>query len=397
MFARTIAPIVAQAGRRQPVLTVIGPRQSGKTTLVRQVFSEHDYVSLERPDERQFAIEDPRGFLARFPDPVILDEVQRAPDLLSYIQVAVDENAIPGRYVLTGSSNFLLMERVSQTLAGRTAILQLLPLTAAELFGRAPVDPFLLDAPLEAPEPPDPSVWATIWAGFYPRIHAEGIEPQRWLADYERTYVERDLRDVLKVLDLDAFHRFMRLAAARTGQELNLSALASDVGITQPTAKQWISALRVGFIVTLLQPHFVSFRKRLRRMPRLHFLDTGLACYLLGIPDAASLERHPLRGAIFESYIVAELMKAFENRGRDAPLFFWKDRSGNEVDILIDLGTRILPVEVKSSLTVPSDAFDGLRDWLNLPGNPNETGILVYGGVESYRRDPVTVLPWYLS
>ena len=364
---------------------------------MRQAFPAHAYVSLERPDERKFAIEDPLSFLARFPGSVILDEVQRAPELLSYLQVAVDENPSPGRFILTGSSNLLLMERVSQSLAGRTAILHLLPLASTELFGRDPLDPTVLDTVLEDPKPPDATLWSTLWGGFFPRIHDVELDPTQWLADYQRTYVERDLRDVLRVVDLDSFERFMRLVAARTGQELNLSALATDAGITQPTAKHWLTALRIGFIVTILSPHHVSFRKRLRKTPRLHFLDTGLACYLLGIPDPSTLERHPLRGAIFESYVVAEIIKAFENLGRDAPLFFWKDRSGHEIDALADLGSRLLPIEAKSGLTLASDAFDGLRFWLDLPGNPNESGVLVYAGAESYVRNGITVRPWFLS
>jgi predicted AAA+ superfamily ATPase len=286
---------------------------------------------------------------------------------------------------------------VSQSLAGRTAILHLLPLAFSELFGRRPLDPWHLDTRVENLTAPGAGLWSTLWAGFYPRIHDRGLHPAQWLADYQRTYVERDLRDVLRVVDLDAFERFMRLVAARTGQELNLSALATDAGITQPTAKHWLTALRIGFIVTVLTPHHVSFRKRLRKTPRLHFLDTGLACYLLGIPDAQTLERHPLRGAIFESYVVSELIKAFENGGHDPPLFFWKDRAGHEVDALADLGVRLLPVEAKSGLTLASDAFDGLRFWLDLPGNPNDSGVVVYGGVESYVRNGVTVLPWFLS
>ena len=379
-----------------PVVTLTGPRQSGKTTLVQQVFPGHIYVSLERPDERGRAVEDPLGFLARFKKPVILDEVQRAPDLLSYVQVAVDEDPAPGRFILTGSQNILLMKGVSQTLAGRTAILHLLPLSVAELFGRAPLEPRSLDAPAGTSKRLNEELWRTLWNGFYPRIHYKNLRPDRWLADYHRTYVERDLRDVLRVLDLTAFERFMRLVAARTGQELNLSALASDAGITQPTAKHWLSALRIGFIVTLLPPHHANFRKRLRKTPRLHFLDTGLACYLLGIHDPETLERHPLRGAIFESFVVSELVKAFENSGREAPLFFWRDRTGHEVDILVDLGDQLLPVEVKSGLTVASDAVEGLRWWLDLPANPNRQGVLVHGGVDSYETKGITVLPWHL-
>jgi predicted AAA+ superfamily ATPase len=288
------------------------------------------------------------------------------------------------------------MEGVSQTLAGRTAILHLLPLSIAELFGRAPLEPRSLDARPDLGDGLDAELWRTLWNGFYPRIHDKSLRPDRWLADYHRTYVERDLRDVHRVLDLAGFERFMRLVAARTGQELNLSALASDAGISQPTAEQWLTALGIGFIVTLLPPHHENFRKRLRKTPRLHFLDTGLACYLLGIHDPETLERHPLRGPIFESFVVSELVKAFENSDKEAPLFFWRDRTGHQIDVLIDLGDRLLPVEVKSGLTVASDAVEGLRWWLDLPANPNRRGVLVHGGVDGYETKGITVLPWYL-
>jgi hypothetical protein len=396
MFRRFLARELRAAARRLPVVTLTGPRQSGKTTLVRQVFPRHAYTSLERPDERARAREDPLGFLARFTGGVVLDEVQRVPELLSYVQVAVDEDARPGRFVLTGSQNILLMHGISQTLAGRTAVLRLLPLSLAELLGRPAVDPRRLDTRPGPTRPPAADPWPTIWAGFYPRIHARKLPADRWLADYHRTYVERDLRDVLRVLDLDAFERFLRLAAARTGQDLNLAALASDAGVSQPTAKQWLTALRIGFIVTLLPPHHASFRKRLRKRPRLHFLDTGLVCHLLGIRDPATLERHPLRGAIFETFVVSELTKAFENAGREAPLFFWKDATGHEIDVVVDLGDRLLPVEVKSGITVASDALDGLRWWTGLAGNRNKTGVLVHGGREAFTQRGFTVLPWFL-
>ena len=397
MFDRVLAKQLRAAARRMPVVTLTGPRQSGKTTLVRNTFPRHAYVSLERPDERSRAREDPLGFLAGFPAGVILDEVQRAPELLSYVQSAVDDDARPGRYILTGSQNLLMMEKISQTLAGRTAILRLLPLTLTELTGRKPLDPGRLDSPPRRAIPPKLDPWPTIWAGFYPRIHDQKLPPERWLADYFRTYVERDLRDVLRVLDLDSFERFVRLTAARTGQELNLTALAEDAGVSQPTAHAWIAALRAAFIVTLLPPHHANFRTRMRKRPRLHFLDTGLVCYLLGIHSAVLLERHPLRGAIFESFVVGELIKAFENSAREAPVFFWRDATGHELDCLIDLGNRQLPVEIKSGLTVAADSVNGLRWWTGLPGNKNKGGVLVHGGVRTFSLHGFTVLPWFLK
>ena len=396
MYRRALKAELTATARRMPVVTVTGPRQSGKTTLVRRAFPKHVYLSLERPDIRARALEDPLGFLGGIRGSAILDEVQRAPELLSYIQTIVDDDPRPGRFILTGSQDLLLLKGISQTLAGRTAILRLLPLTLAELLGRPPVDPGKLDVAPRRIVTPKIDLWTTLWMGFYPRIHDQKLPPDRWLADYFRTYVERDLRDVLRVMDLDAFERFARLAAARTGQELNLTGLAADAGISQPTAHAWLTALRIGFIVTLLPPHHANFRKRLRKRPRLHFLDTGLACCLLGIDSPAVLERHPLRGAIFESFVVGELVKAFENLGREAPLFFWRDATGREIDVLADLGTRLIPIEAKSGVTVAPDAVDGLRWWSSLSGNPNRKGVLVHGGDRAFSVHGFTVLPWFL-
>ncbi len=398
MFSRQLLSRLTDAAATMPVVTLTGPRQSGKTTLVRHAFPDHQYVSLERPDQRAAAVEDPLGFLATLRGDVVLDEVQRAPDLLSYIQVSVDENARPGRFVLTGSQNLLLMERVSQTLAGRTALLKLLPLSLGELTGRPALDPDALDSrAIPEIEPPALEPWDTLWRGFFPRIHDQGLDPTHWLSDFQRTYVERDLRDVLRVMDLAAFDRFLRLTAARTGQELNLSSLAADVGVSQPTARQWLGALETGYLVTLLPPYYRSFRKRVRKRPKLHFLDTGLACHLLGIPSPAALEAHPLRGAIFESFVVGELSKAFVHAGRPAPLFHWRDATGHEVDVIVDLGARQIPVEVKSGITVASDALDGLRFWTGIPGNANRGGALVHGGTASAVREGYAVRPWFLG
>ena len=396
MLRRHLTEALLSAATVNPVVTLTGPRQSGKTTLVRALFPEHRYLSLEAPDVRARALEDPRGFLAQS-ERLILDEIQRAPDLLSYIQVLVDEDDRPGRFIVTGSQNILLMESVSQTLAGRTALLRLYPLALAEMLDRPPIDAANLDGGAAASGgAPERSLWRTLVEGFYPRIHDRGLPAGTWLADYVRTYIERDLREVLQISDSRSFESFLRLAASHTAQELNLTTLASDVGVTQQTAKRWLSALEIGFLATTLPPHHASYRKRLRKRPRLHFLDTGLVCYLLDIRDAATLERHPLRGAVFESFVVSELIKSFAGQRRDPPLYFWRDATGHEVDVLIDTGGRVVPVEVKSGQTVAADALAGLLWWTSIPGNPNRGGILVHGGTDTFDFKGVRVLPWFL-
>lgn len=399
MLRRHLTDGLRAAATSYPVVTLTGPRQSGKTTLVQALFADHRYVSLEAPDIRARAIEDPRSLLAQS-DRLILDEVQRAPELLSYIQGLVDADPRPGRFILTGSQNLLLMEALSQTLAGRTAFLRLYPLSLAELSEREPLDPLNLDraggnAPPSRPSPR--TLWDTLVEGFYPRIHDRGIPASEWLADYFRAYVERDVREVMQISDAKSFERFVRLAAAHTATELNLASLASDVGVTQQTARRWLTALEIGYVATALPPHHANYRKRLRRRPRLHFLDTGLVCYLLDIRDAATLERHPLRGAVFESFVVSELVKSFAAIRRDPPLYFWRDATGHEIDVLIDAGGRIVPMEVKSGRTVAADAVDTLAWWTSIPSNPNRGGVLVHGGEESFDFKGFRVLPWFLG
>ncbi len=407
MISRHIAPALKRAARDYPVVTLTGPRQSGKTTLVRAVFPEHAYRSLEAPDVRARAIEDPRAFLAQA-DRMILDEIQRAPELLSYVQGLVDEDLRAGRFIVTGSQNILLLRSVSQTLAGRTALLVLHPFSLAELRGLPPLEPLSLDLPVDggaggganadAAEALDAdALWDTLVAGFFPPIHDRAVPAGDWLSDYCRTYVERDLREVTQVLDLRQFETFMRLAAARTASELNLAALAGDVGVAQQTARRWFNALEIGYLATSLRPHHANYRKRLRKRPRLHFLDTGLICWLLGIRDGSMLESHPLRGAIFESFVVAELVKAFSATRRDAPLFFWRDAAGHEIDVLVDAGGRLIPVEVKSGRTVAADAVATLEWWTSIPSNPNRGGVLVHGGTGSFDLKGFRVLPWFLT
>jgi len=390
-----MAPLLKRSAAEYPVVTLTGPRQSGKTTLVRAVFPKHDYASLEDPDLRTFATEDARGFLAQYEGPVVLDEVQRAPELLSYIQTLVDADPAPGRYILSGSQNFLLLQSLSQTLAGRSAILHLHPFAWSELQGRSPLSLAAIGRSLPRKRAAATGgLMEALFTGFYPRIHDKRLEPGRWLADYYRTYVERDVRAIVNVGDLETFGRFVRLCAGRNGQLLNLSSLASDAGVTHTTAKRWISVLETSFLVTLLRPHHRKFRKRLVKTPKLYFLDTGLLCYLLRIRAAEELALHAARGPVFESFVLSELVKNFANEGLEPDVYFWRDSAGHEIDILLERGAELVPVEVKSGQTVASDFFAGLEYWRALVGDPGGPAGLVYGGDRSFRRRGVTVYDW---
>jgi predicted AAA+ superfamily ATPase len=380
MIRRVLEDKLRALSARFPVVTVTGPRQSGKTTLCRATFSHLGYVSLEAPDVRAYALQDPRGFLASHRKGAILDEVQRAPDLLSYLQGEVDERPEPGRFVLTGSANFALLQSVSQSLAGRTALLHLLPLSLEEIrsFGPVPDDP-----------------WEVLWRGSYPAVFDRGLEPGDWYGSYVGTYLERDVRQILNVGDLLAFQSFLRLAAGRTAQMLNLSGLGSDCGVTHGTARSWISVLEASFVAHRLPPLHSNLGKRIVKTPKLHFYDTGLVCYLLGIRSADELRGHPLRGAIFETWVAAELLKAYHHRGTVPALFFFRDRKGQEVDLVLDRGLDLLAVETKSAQTVAEDFFAGL-DILErvAPASRPWRKIVVYGGRERQERSRGLVLPW---
>ena len=394
MFERLLGSYLRRDASYYPVVTLTGPRQSGKTTLARLTFPDHQYVSLEAPDERTFAREDPRGFLSRFPGPVILDEVQHLPDLLSYIQVSVDRDARPGRFVLTGSHNFLLMSGIAQTLAGRTAVLHLLPLSRVELERQHQAEPTELGV-LFGNAASGLNLWQTIRTGFYPRIHDRAIPPEVWLPDYLQTYLERDVRALTNVGDLGLFERFLSLTAGRAAQLLNYSSVANDCGAAVDTIRRWVSVLETSFIVFLLRPHHRNFNKRIVKTPKLFFYDTGLLCHLLGIRAESQLVSHPLRGPIFENYVVAEVAKAYLHHRLAPPLFFWRDQTGHEIDLLIADGEQLWPVEIKSGETLDGRVLDTLRWWTRLAGAGPGEATLVYGGSGSQTRDGMAVRPWF--
>ena len=379
MIQRNLSPKLKLLAEQYPVVTLTGPRQSGKTTLVKSIFPDWGYVSLEEPDMREFASIDPRGFIGAYPRHYILDEVQRAPDLFSYIQTHVDDLGEPGVYVLTGSSNFGLMEGISQSLAGRVAILELLPFSFSELeqAGRLPG-----------------SIEECMFTGAYPRIYDMNLEPSRWYSNYVATYLERDVRQIKNVTDLSAFQQFLKMCAARSGQVLNLSALGNDCGITHNTAKSWISILQAGYIVYLLRPHFKNFNKRLIKSPKLYFYDSGLLSYLLGISSPITLKIHSHRGHIFETWVISELLKGRMNRGLKENIYFWRDNVGHEIDCIVEKGDRLLPLEIKSGKTVSSDFFKGLTFYLELSKDLAVQPTVVYAGATDQPRNNGNVLTW---
>jgi predicted AAA+ superfamily ATPase len=388
---------LSEAAKQYPVLTITGPRQSGKTTLARYVFKTHEYVSLEDPDNSKIAKEDPRAFLNKYSKGIIIDEAQRAPKLFSYLQTIVDTEERPGRFVLTGSHNFLLMENITQSLAGRCAIFHLLPFSRAELTGTKCLDIENFDKiKSSADDKPKGNLYETLFTGFYPRIHDRHLNPQEWLQDYLHSYIERDVRLISNIGDVEIFERFMGFCAARSGQILNIASLASDCGITAVTAKKWLSILECSFIIKLLRPYYKNFNKRLIKSPKLYFTDTGLLCHLLKIRSADELYASNMRGAVFETWAVSEFIKNYYNRRREPDIYFWRDANANEVDLLISMGNELLPVGIKSGQTFSDNLIKELIFWRNLTNNPNHPGVLIYGGDKRLEFKGLTILPWYM-
>ncbi len=377
MINRNLEKKLRQWAKQYPVVTVTGPRQSGKTTLCKAVFKDKPYFSLEDLDTREFARLDPRGFLDNIPDGAVLDEIQYAPDLVSYIQTKVDEVQRPGMFILTGSRQFEMMESVSQSLAGRTAVARLLPFSFGELYLQS--ENLTIDQML--------------YAGFYPRIHDKNLNPTEALSFYLSTYIERDVRQILAVSDLDRFGTFLRLCAGRTGQLLNMQSIGNDCGITHNTVRSWLSVLQASGIIKLLKPWYANIGKRLVKSPKLYFLDTGLACFLLGIYKPEHLIGHPLRGALFETFVIAEACKQQDHAGLPEQLYFFRDNHGNEVDLLSGNETVLHAWEVKSSMTASSDFFKGLNV-LEKSMAVLETKNIVYGGDRQMVWNGVSFVPW---
>lgn len=379
MIERIAASKISQLAGVFKSVAVTGPRQSGKTTLVKALFPDKSYLSLENPDTRRFALEDPRGFLSRHHSGAIFDEVQRAPELFSYLQEILDESPEPGRFILTGSNNFLLQQNISQTLSGRVAILNLLPFSTEELFETSGA---LTDEN------------QIIFKGLYPPIYEPGIPPGDWFPNYLRTYIDRDVRQIKNITDLIVFERFIRLLAGRTGQELNLTSLAVDTGVDTKTVQSWIGILESSFIIYLLRPHYKNFNKTLIKRPKVYFYDTGLVCSLLGISNAEQLSLHPLRGALFECLVVTELVKQRTNAGLPVNLYYWRDKTGHEVDIIIDNGLSLVPIEIKAGKTVNSEFFGNISYWSKLSGAT--TGYIAYAGNQIEERSSgINVLNWF--
>jgi len=382
-ITRSIAAYIRQLGREYPVVVIAGPRQSGKTTLARHLYKNAEYRSLEAMDVRKFALSDPRGFLAELPRRVIIDEIQRAPDLLSYIQGMVDEDPRPGRFILTGSTNLLVLQEVTQTLAGRAAFATLLPFEHRETLKtkRTAMD-----------------LWETVWTGGYPVIFDRKIQPFRWLGNYVTSYIERDVRQVLQISDLVAFQTFLGLCAGRVGQLLNLASLASDCGITQPTAKAWLSVLEACYVTTRLRPYHGNLCRRLVKAPKLHFFDSGLVCRLLEISSPEQLKTHPLRGNIFETWVFSEIAKARLNRGIDGGMYYYRDSKGLEVDLIMKSGSETLAIESKSGATVASDFFKSLLRFEHVMQSGDNSRpvqkFVVFGGNKGQTRTNGTVVPW---
>ena len=378
MILRVAQAELINLSKQYKAIAVIGPRQSGKTTLVKSGFPDKPYVNLENPDMRNFALEDTKAFLGQFPNGAILDEVQRTPELFSYLQQILDENDQSAQFILIGSNNFLLQQSITQSLAGRVGYLNLLPFSLSEIKGIAPTE-----------------IHELLFKGFYPPLYDKPFEIQKWFSNYIRTYIERDVRQLRSIENLVVFEKFLKLCAGRVGQLLNKNALALETGVDSKTIESWIGVLEASFIIFRLQPHHKNFNKRIVKMPKLYFYDVGLASALLGVQEAGQLEFHPFKGGLFENMVVVELLKQRLNKGKLNNMYFWRNSKGNEIDIVIDNFDELIPIEIKSGKTITNDYFKGLKYWNNLTGFSG--GKVIYGGNDYQKRsNGMEIIPFEL-
>jgi len=374
---RNLEKQILSLSKLYPVVTITGPRQSGKTTLCQKLFKNKLYISLEDPNNRDFAEKDPKTFLEQSKNGLIIDEIQRVPELMSYIQTIVDKKKQKGLYILTGSQQFELMATLTQSLAGRTAIIKLLPFCYDEIYTKS-----------------NPTIENVLYKGFYPKIHAEKLNPTTELAFYVNTYIERDVRLITNIKNLKTFETFLRICAGRTGQLLNYANISNDLGIDIKTVKAWLAILEASFIIRIVPPYYKNMNKRLVKSPKLYFIDTGLCCYLLGIKKPEQLTGHPLLGSIFETYVFSELFKSIYNKVENDNLYFYRDHRGNEVDVVFDMVTSLTQLEIKLSKTVTSNVFKGLNFLLRQSEYTIDKSYLVYGGDKTFYRNNINIISW---
>lgn len=382
MIKRELEDSVVRLSTQYPVITLTGPRQSGKTTLCRKIFPHYPYINLENLHDRERSQKDPINFLKEFSEGVILDEIQRVPSLTSYIQGIVDEKNKPGHFILTGSQQFEVTQSIQQSLAGRTAVLKLLPFSYSELYSGIE----------KAQRLPLPSLEDILYQGFYPRIHDQKLNPTEALSFYVSTYLERDLFSFIQVKDISLFERFIKIIATHVGQLVNYSQISNDCGVDQKTVKAWISILEASYIVFQLQPHFNNLKKRITKSPKIYFYDVGLAAYLLGITSVEHVKAHPLRGALFENFVIADMLKSRFHHVKDNNLYFFRDHVGHEVDVIIDEGALRRPGEIKSSSTFQSALLGHLKFYQDLDSQHHVSPFLVYGGDTSFQFQGVDVV-----
>jgi hypothetical protein len=382
MIKRESSSKIIELSKHYPVITITGPRQSGKTTLCKSLFPTKEYVNLEDPETRIFASDDPRGFFGKFSNGAVIDEIQRVPELLSYLQVIVDEHKMPGEFIITGSQNILLLSAISQSLAGRTAILHLLPLSVFELKEYE-------QGGYEVPS----ELYEFMYKGFYPNVYNSNLNPSENYGFYVSTYLEKDIRDLLRISDLNKFELFLKICASRTGQVVNLSSIGNDCGLSHNTIKQWLSLLETSYIIKFSNTYYKNYGKRFIKSPKLYFIDTGLLCYLLGIRNKEHIDVHPLKGQIFETFVFSELLKTLYNKGMDENIYFLRDTKGYEIDFIFDEGIKLKSIEAKLSQTINQDFFKNMNALSDLTGAEVEK-YLIYGGKESKKYKDINIVSW---